>query len=136
MKCNKCGALNDASSKFCRECGNTFSNQELKECKCGARILSTFKCCPYCGNKFDDNDVESDKSKNKNKNKTVTGLKKRDQDFLFMFLAFMLPVFGICYYFVGKKEDKKIATYTLIIGISSMVLRVLYEVVFGILFKN
>jgi membrane protease subunit (stomatin/prohibitin family) len=48
VKCNKCGAANPPTNKFCAECGAKFEAD--KKCpKCGSNVPGGSKFCPECG---------------------------------------------------------------------------------------
>ena len=52
IKCDKCGTLVSATSKFCGECGNTLviGVPKQKKClRCGANVDSGSKFCSDCG---------------------------------------------------------------------------------------
>ncbi|HEV7860406.1 MAG TPA: SPFH domain-containing protein [Pyrinomonadaceae bacterium] len=52
-KCPKCGAANDASSKFCNDCGAKLeaAAQETPCIKCGSELHAGAKFCSQCGAK-------------------------------------------------------------------------------------
>ncbi len=53
--CPKCSAKVPATSKFCSECGTTFTAPATgtTNCpKCGHPVITTAKFCPECGNKI------------------------------------------------------------------------------------
>ncbi|MBO5138191.1 MAG: zinc ribbon domain-containing protein [Bacilli bacterium] len=130
MKCINCGFNNSDSSKFCASCGLKLEKPEYNpntntfKCSCGVDVLEGSKFCPRCGTKFNVVNLQPDNKKSNN---------KREQDFLYLILAFIIPIFGICYFFIGRKNDKKVAFLALIIGIFSIVVRCIYYIVcFGL----
>jgi membrane protease subunit (stomatin/prohibitin family) len=50
VACPSCGAQNNASSKFCNQCGAKMT-QNATCAKCGATLSATAKFCPNCGEK-------------------------------------------------------------------------------------
>lgn len=55
IKCNKCGAIASANTKFCNECGNALIADEPKQKKClrcGITVDSNSKFCNNCGNEI------------------------------------------------------------------------------------
>lgn len=49
--CMKCGARNEAGSKFCLSCGDLLPapGEEMRCLKCSATLPITAKFCPRCG---------------------------------------------------------------------------------------
>lgn len=126
MRCIKCDFNNSDTSKFCASCGTKmdFSNDKVFICNCGAEVLKGSKFCSKCGNKFNIYNVQNSSRKYGNKN---------EQQFLYLVLAFIVPVFGICYFFITRKTDKRIAVLSLIIGIFSIIVRMVYYIIcFGL----
>lgn len=48
--CNKCNAPNKEGAKFCKDCGN---NLQSKVCECGAILEADTRFCSQCGKKAD-----------------------------------------------------------------------------------
>lgn len=126
MKCINCGFNNNDSSKFCASCGLKLEKSEHNQdthtfkCSCGADVLKGSKFCPQCGTKFNVVNLQDDNKKTNN---------KREQDFLYLILSLIIPIFGICYFFIARKNDKKMAFLALMLGIFSIVVRCIYYIV-------
>lgn len=129
MKCS-CGFVNKEDAKFCSKCGNVLSNGDIDNnnnsqvfnCgNCGSEVLKGSKFCPRCGQNF------NNYSKNVNQ-KNIDNTIDSSNEIVFMVIAFIIPIFGICYYFFAKKENPNVAKKALIFGLISMFIRIVFEV--------
>lgn len=86
--------------------------------KCGKEIADDAKFCPSCG------DTVAATSEKKEEAVTVE-IPKDEISVGFSILSFLIPIFGIIYYFVKRKQFKTKAEACLISAIGGIVLAII-----------